>query len=157
MPKGPLVLHLKLEPKNTMCALLIRDPAILRPRFVHLFLETAKEKVLVPLMCGATNVTMDDDQLAEVLIPVPSIEVQDEIIETHLVMARTTELLEAAQALLLASTNDAVRELAKKICEDVTALALSARERRDILTILSTKEPDAPVEAVCLPRTHRVL
>ena len=40
---------------------------------------------LVPLMCGATNVTMSSDQLAEVIIAVPNVLLQDEVIESALI------------------------------------------------------------------------
>ncbi len=61
-----------------ICALFVKNTAELRPRFLLLFLEAAKEELLVPLMCGATNVTMNSDQLADVLVPLPDPSIQDE-------------------------------------------------------------------------------
>ncbi len=63
---------------TTMCALFVENTAELRPRFLHLFLEAAKEELLAPFMCGGTNVTMNSDQLADVLVPFPDPRIYDE-------------------------------------------------------------------------------
>ncbi|QRM50213.1 N-6 DNA methylase [Rhizobium sp. BG6] len=122
---------------STMCALFVKDAEEIRPRFLHLYLEAAKENVMVPLMCGATNVTMDSDQLADLLVPVPKPEIQDEIIETHLIRTKATELLAAAADLGNGSQDVGVASLADKIAEDVRKLLQAVERKRDISTVLS--------------------
>lgn len=121
---------------STMCALFVKNSAELRPRFLHLFLEAAKDELMVPLMCGATNVTMDSDQLADLLVPIPDPAVQDEIIETHLLRTTAVEMLNAAALLANTSSDPEVTRLAGRISDDVQRLVDAAAGRRTISSVL---------------------
>jgi len=66
---------------NILCAVIPKDETQLHPKFLHLFLQQFKEKLLVPLMKGAANVSLPMNKLADVEIEVPSLERQLEIIE----------------------------------------------------------------------------
>ena len=66
---------------DTMCCLVVRDKSMLRPKYLYEILSENKEKWLVPLMSGATNVTLNPDDLKNVVIPIPAVDVQDSIIE----------------------------------------------------------------------------
>jgi hypothetical protein len=61
---------------TTMCCLVSRDEKVLNPRFLYFMLDAVRNKLLVPLMAGATNVTMKSEQLRDVEIPLPSPEDQ---------------------------------------------------------------------------------
>lgn len=65
---------------DTMAALFPKDEKILNAKFLYQVLTHRKDKILVPLMKGAANVTMDTDDLYDVLIPVPSLEAQLSIV-----------------------------------------------------------------------------
>ena len=52
---------------TTMAALFVCDRDLVLPRYLFIFLDTMSTELLVPLMRGATNVTMSIEQLAEVL------------------------------------------------------------------------------------------
>lgn len=121
---------------NTMCALFVNSGREVRPRFLHLLLEATKETTLVPLMCGATNVTMDSDQLAELSLPIPSLGVQDEIIETHLIRSNAADLARSAGAILENSIDKSVHEIANRISSEATDLLKAAKKRRDISSVL---------------------
>lgn len=123
---------------TTMCALFVRRPSELRPRFLYLFLEAAKDDLMVPLMCGATNVTMSSEQLADLLVPVPAPSVQDEIIETHLIRTKAVELLTASEDLLVASKDQEVVSLASSVIDDVRRLIAATDSKRDISTVLAS-------------------
>jgi type I restriction enzyme M protein len=65
---------------TTMAALFPKDEDILNAKFLYEILTHRKDKILVPLMKGAANVTMDIDDLDDVLIPLPPIETQIAIV-----------------------------------------------------------------------------
>lgn len=65
---------------NTMCSLFSKDQNKLLTKYLYYILLNKKDEVLVPIMKGATNVTMDCNLLGSVKIPIPSIERQNEIV-----------------------------------------------------------------------------
>uniref|UniRef100_UPI001AED0F96 hypothetical protein n=1 Tax=Xaviernesmea oryzae TaxID=464029 RepID=UPI001AED0F96 len=67
----------------------------------------------------------------------PKPEIQDEIIETHLIRTKATELLAAAADLGNGSQDVGVASLADKIAEDVRKLLQAVERKRDISTVLS--------------------
>lgn len=92
---------------------------------------------MVPLMCGATNVTMDSDQLADLLVPIPEPDVQDEIIETHLIRTKAVEMLSASEVLREFSKDKKVALLASRVGDDVRKLIDAAETKPDIATVLA--------------------
>lgn len=121
---------------STMCALLVKDEARLRPRYLHLFLSATCDDLLVPLMCGATNVTMDSDQMANVLIPVPALEIQDDIIEGHLIRVEAAAMVQAATNLKTNSSDSKVVKLAERVVADAEDLLVAAAEKKTIAMLL---------------------
>ena len=77
---------------TTMCAILVKNEESIRPRFLLLFFSAMCDDLLVPLMCGATNVTTDNGQLSEIPVPIPAPSIQDEVIESHLIHTKATEM-----------------------------------------------------------------
>ncbi len=117
---------------NTMCALFVKDEAVLRPRYLHIFLSAMCQELMVPLMCGATNVTMNSDQLADVIIPVPNILLQEEVIESALIGLNAATMTEAALALRDSSSDIDVVKLAEKVIRDTEAYLKYAKKRISI-------------------------
>ena len=64
-----------------LCAVIPNDYNILNPRFLHLYLHHNKDKVLVPLMRGAANVSLSVKDIKNVEIPLPPINIQNSIID----------------------------------------------------------------------------
>jgi hypothetical protein len=114
---------------NTMCALFVRDEAVLLPRYLHIFLSAMCQELLVPLMCGATNVTMSSDQLADVIIPVPDIRLQEEVVESSLIGSHAAAITSAAVALRDSSSDKEVVKLAEKVINDTDAYLRGAKKR----------------------------
>jgi type I restriction enzyme M protein len=114
---------------NTMCALFVKDEAVVRPRYLHIFLSAMCQELLVPLMCGATNVTMSSDQLADVIIPVPNVLLQDEVIESALIGANAAAMTEAAVVLRDSSSDKDVVKLAEKVIRETEAYLKGAKKR----------------------------
>lgn len=117
---------------NTMCALFAKDENVIRPRFLHIFLSAMCQDLLVPLMCGATNVTMDSDQLADVLIPVPDVKLQDEVIESDLISEKAGTILAAASNLKESSSDMQAVKLAENVMRDTEAFLKTAKKRLSI-------------------------
>lgn len=61
---------------DTMCCLEVKNSEEVEMRYVHEYLSKFKDDLLVPMMCGATNVTLDQNDIKKILIPLPSIEEQ---------------------------------------------------------------------------------
>jgi hypothetical protein len=114
---------------NTMCALFVKDESLLRPRYLHIFLSAMSQELLVPLMCGATNVTMSSDQLADVVIPVPNVLLQEEVIESALIGANAAAMTTAAAALRDSSSDKDVVKLAEKVIRETNTYLKAAKKR----------------------------
>lgn len=59
-----------------LCAVIPKNPEELSARYLHQYLQFNKDRVLVPLMKGAANVSLAVKDIASVEIPVPSIDNQ---------------------------------------------------------------------------------
>ena len=114
---------------NTMCALFVKDEAIILPRYLFLFLSAMCQELLVPLMCGATNVTMSSNQLADVVIPVPKPIFQEEVIESSLISDNTSVMLAAATALKDSSSDNDVIRLAQAVILQTSSYLENAKKR----------------------------
>jgi type I restriction enzyme M protein len=66
---------------TTMVCLVPKPDSKLSPRYLYQLLSDKKEALIVPLMAGATNVTLKQDLFEDVDIPVPKEAVQKEIVE----------------------------------------------------------------------------
>ena len=112
---------------STMSALFVKDTKIVLPRYLFIFLSAMSSELLVPLMCGATNVTMNSGRIANVLIPVPTIAIQSDIIESALIRQNASILHKAAMSLKESSNDVAALNLAEIVLENTKA-CLSAIE-----------------------------
>jgi hypothetical protein len=126
---------------DTMCALFVKDTenALLTakadsvyPRYLHIFLSAMCNELLVPLMCGATNVTMSSTQLADILIPIPHPSKQVEVIESHLAETQGKAILTSATALRDSSRDNVVVSLANRVINDVDKLLHVAQKRLSV-------------------------
>ncbi len=77
-----------------------------------------KDELLVPLMCGATNVRMNSNQLNNVLIPVPKPTIQDEVIESFLIKSKATAIVDLATSLRESSKDQNVIGFAERVIHD---------------------------------------
>ncbi|MCT7966153.1 restriction endonuclease subunit S [Laspinema sp. D1] len=66
---------------SILVALTSKDENRLNIQFLHLYLSQLKDQVLVPLMSGAANVALSIKKVQDIVIPLPSIERQHEIVE----------------------------------------------------------------------------
>jgi type I restriction enzyme M protein len=121
---------------TTMCAIFVKDEDLMRPRFLHLFLSAMCDELLVPLMSGATNVTMDSSQLNDVLVPVPDSSIQDEVIESHLFRKSATQMATAAKTLRQSSADTKVIHIMERVLRDIEDLLSATQDMATIARFL---------------------
>ena len=66
---------------SILCAVVPKDPNQLNPKFLHIYLSYFKDKLLVPLMHGAANVSLSISKIKNVEINLPPIDQQLKFIE----------------------------------------------------------------------------
>jgi type I restriction enzyme, S subunit len=71
---------------NLLVALLPKDPKVCNAKYLYHLLMAKKDEYFVPLMLGTANVSLKEDDIAGVQIPLPPIE------EQHRTVARIEEL-----------------------------------------------------------------
>lgn len=121
---------------STMCALFVKDEKVINPRYLHIFLSVMCQELLVPLMCGATNVTMSSNQLSDVLIPVPKLSIQNEVVESELIASKATAMMNIAVSLRDSSSDSSVIELADTVLRETQQFLRSAKKRVDVSAFL---------------------
>jgi type I restriction enzyme M protein len=65
---------------NIMCGIEVIDETRLNPKYLYFILTAMKEEVIASLMTGTSNVSLDKDDLHDLEIPCPSIDLQNEIV-----------------------------------------------------------------------------
>lgn len=121
---------------STMCALFVKDEKVLRPRYLHIFLNAMCTEILVPLMAGATNITMNSEQLKDVMIPIPKPTLQDEVIESHVISTKATAMIDAAKSLRDSSSDTEIVRVAERLIHETEALLKVSKKRATISIFL---------------------
>lgn len=66
---------------NILCAVIPKDENFVLAKYLHIYLHWNREELLVSQMKGMANVSLPMNRIADVMVTVPSIEKQREIIE----------------------------------------------------------------------------
>lgn len=66
---------------SILAAIIPKDEKILNARYLHVYLQKNKNRVLVPLMKGAANVSLSVTAISNIEIPLPPIKKQEGILE----------------------------------------------------------------------------
>lgn len=66
---------------NILCAVIPNDESFVLAKYLHIYLHWNREELLVSQMKGMANVSLPMNRIADVIVTVPSIEKQVEIIE----------------------------------------------------------------------------
>ena len=117
---------------STMAALFVKDVNVILPRYLFILLGAMSTELLVPLMRGATNVTMKIDQLFDVMVPVPDIYSQIDVIESELINMTSCILRKTAETLNSSSTDSNALALAKVVLESTDHCLSLTGERMNI-------------------------
>lgn len=116
---------------DTMCCLEVKNPDEVETRYIHEYLSNFKDELLVPMMCGATNVTLDENDLKKILIPLPSIKEQRSIV----------------RGILAKEAADKLQLIGEEITFGVTSSdEISAEIRTQIDKLLAIQKSSLPLE-----------
>lgn len=66
---------------NILCAVIPNDESFVLAKYLHIYLHWNREELLVSQMKGMANVSLPMNRIADVMVTVPSIEKQKEIVE----------------------------------------------------------------------------
>ena len=102
---------------DTMCCLEAKEPEQVEMRYIHEYLSKFKDELLVPMMCGATNVTLDENDLKKILIPLPAIDEQRSIVQGVLAKEAADKLQAIGEEISfgITSSKEVVSDIKKQI------------------------------------------
>lgn len=122
-----------------LCAVVPNNPNELDARFLHQYLQFYKDKILVPLMKGAANVSLSMKDIAKVEIPLPSIEKQHELSELFVeTQKKYKELLEESE-----KQKSYVKQLRQNILQDAIEGRLTEEWRKNHPVVKGNPDFDA--------------
>ncbi len=122
-----------------LCAVVPNNPNELDARFLHQYLQFYKDKILVPLMKGAANVSLSMKDIAKVEIPLPSIEKQHELSELFVeTQKKYKELLEESE-----KQKSYVKQLRQNILQDAIEGKLTEDWRKENPVVQGNPDFDA--------------
>ena len=122
-----------------LCAVVPNNPNELDARFLHQYLQFYKDKILVPLMKGAANVSLSMKDIAKVEIPLPSIEKQHELSELFVeAQKKYKELLEESE-----KQKSLVKHLRQNILQDAIEGKLTEEWRKENPVVKGNPDFDA--------------
>ena len=121
---------------STMAALFVWDSGVILPRYLFIFLSAMSTELLLPLMRGATNVTMNIEQLDDVVIPVPAVSLQADVVESELIGSTVSVLRKTAQFLLNSAKDQTALDLANVVLEKTNHCLSVTQDRKTIRQFL---------------------
>lgn len=122
-----------------LCAVIPNNPNELDARFLHQYLQFYKDKILVPLMKGAANVSLSMKDIAKVEIPLPSIEKQHELSELFVeTQKKYKELLEESE-----KQKSYVKQLRQNILQEAIEGKLTEEWRKENPVVKGNPDFDA--------------
>ena len=116
---------------SILCAVVPNDLNFLNPKYLHIYLSYLKEKLLVPLMRGAANVSLSISNIKTVEILVPPIEKQIEIIELEKKVRTQRQKLDEKNS----DQNNYLTSLCQQILQDAVSGKLTVEWRVENLEI----------------------
>jgi type I restriction enzyme S subunit len=79
---------------SILCAVIPKDEKVVLAKYLHIYLHWNREELLVSQMKGMANVSLPMNKIADVLVTVPSIVKQHEIIDLELQLVEKEKLVE---------------------------------------------------------------
>lgn len=96
---------------SILCAVIPKDEKVVLAKYLHIYLHWNREELLVSQMKGMANVSLPMNKIADVLVTVPSIEKQQEIIDLEAQLVEkelSIEKLLSDQLIELENLNQAI-------------------------------------------------
>lgn len=136
---------------SILCAVIPKDSNKLSAEFLYRYLEINKDKELVSRMRGMANVTLPIKEIAEINIPLPSLEEQNQITR------QISKLESLNKSLLLESSNQAVliKELRQSILLEAFKGNLTNANKTKIKNKIDSDEEDLGEKLFDIPRNWK--
>lgn len=153
---------------NILCAVIPNDESLVLAKYLHIYLHWNREELLVSQMKGMANVSLPMNRIADVMVTVPSIDKQREIIELekqlvekelkadNLFADQLTQLENLNQAILQEAVqgklvpqdpnDEPASELLKRIRAEKLNSSASLGRRKKEKTLPSIKPEEIPFE-----------
>lgn len=149
---------------NILCAVIPKDENFVLAKYLHIYLHWNRDELLVSQMKGMANVSLSIGKIAEVIVTVPSLEKQRQIVELEqklvakelIVEKLLTDQLTQLENLNQAILQEAVQgKLVKQNPKDELASDLLKRIKSDKLTLRQTQgkkeKPLPPIKPEEIP------
>lgn len=112
---------------NILCAVIPKNPKLLNAEYLFRFLVLNKENELVARMKGMANVTLPIKEIAQIEIPLPSIEDQVEFIKKYKALESKSNLL----SIELTHQLNLVKKLRQQLLQDAVQGKLVEQNKKD--------------------------
>lgn len=138
---------------SILCAVIPKDEKVVLAKYLHIYLHWNREELLVSQMKGMANVSLPMNKIADVLVTIPSIEKQQEIIDLELQLVEkelSVEKLLSDQLTQLENLNQAILQeavqgkLVKQDKNEEPSIELLNRIKSEI-SISGKKEKPLPL------------
>jgi type I restriction enzyme S subunit len=145
---------------NILCAVIPNDENFVLAKYLHIYLHWNREELLVSQMKGMANVSLPMNRIADVMVTVPSIDKQREIIELEKQLVEKeieADSLFADQLTLLENLNQAILQeavqgkLVKQDPKDEPATELLKRIKAEKAKSGKKEKPLPPIKPEEIP------
>jgi type I restriction enzyme S subunit len=145
---------------NILCAVTPNDESFVLAKYLHIYLHWNREELLVSQMKGMANVSLPMNRIADVMVAVPSIEKQREIIELEKQLVKKeieADKLFADQLTQLENLNQAILQeavqgkLVKQDPKDEPAIELLKRIKAEKAKSSKKEKPLPPIKMQEIP------
>ena len=145
---------------SILCAVIPNDEKVVLAKYLHIYLHWNREELLVSQMKGMANVSLPMNKIADVLVTVPSIEKQQEIIDLEVQLVGKeieADKLFADQLTQLENLNQAILQeavqgkLVKQDPKDEPASELLKRIKAEKLKSGIKEKPLPPIKNEDIP------
>jgi type I restriction enzyme S subunit len=145
---------------SILCAVIPKDEKVVLAKYLHIYLHWNREELLVSQMKGMANVSLPMNKIADVLVTVPSIEKQQEIIDLEVQLVEkelSVEKLLSDQLTQLENLNQAILQeavqgkLVKQDAKDEPASELLKRIKEEKAKSGKKEKPLPPIKSEEIP------
>jgi type I restriction enzyme S subunit len=112
---------------SILCAVIPKDENFVLAKYLHIYLHWNREELLVSQMKGMANVSLPMNRIADVIVTVPSLDKQKEIIELEMTLVKRENEVDS----LFADQLTQLENLKQAILQEAVQGKLVAQDKKD--------------------------